>query len=372
MSDSVDTEKAPSFLKKLKIALMIFIPVLVIITFVIGIIMFQQLKEDKGNLKAHALKMLNMQRVIIANDFTEIVSDLVFFAGYHQLLDMVEGRQDLEHAVIDDFVLFSRGSGLFDQVRLLDVNGMEVIRVNSPYNNPEIVAKDRLQDKSKRYYFKDTIKLKKGQVYISPFDLNIEKGRVEIPAKPMIRFGTPIFDRKGKLRGTLIFNYLGKNLIRQIMSVVFGSPGYYMLLNNQGYWLVGRNSEEEWGFMFEDKKDLSMGRAFPDAWKKISESKSGQFESKNGLFTYATVYPMLFGWTSSTGSARANGASEKELGRNGYSWKLVSYIPREFYIRGGNDNSVRYLLIWLTHLIILAVGSWFLASALAKQKAAKG
>ncbi len=72
------------------------------------------------------------------------------------------------------FIIFSEIKPYFDQVRFLGMSGMEVIRINHSAAGIEVVPKERLQNKGDRYYFKDAISLKKGEVYISPLDLNIE------------------------------------------------------------------------------------------------------------------------------------------------------------------------------------------------------
>ena len=66
-----------------------------------------------------------------------------------------------------------------------------------------------LQNKEGRYYFKDTIQPEKGEVFVSPFDLNIERGEIERLLKPMNRFGTPVFDITGRKRGIVLLNYFG-------------------------------------------------------------------------------------------------------------------------------------------------------------------
>ena len=99
---------------------------------------------------------------------------------------------------------FSKTKGLYDQVRFLDENGMEVIRVNFNQGQPYIVPKDKLQNKAKRYYFADTIKLDPGQVFCVTLDLNIERGQIEQPLKPMIRFGTPVAYTEGRKRGIVL------------------------------------------------------------------------------------------------------------------------------------------------------------------------
>lgn len=32
-----------------------------------------------------------------------------------------------------------------------------------------------------------------------------------------------------------------------------------------GYWLVGPNPDNEWGFMYVDKKDVTFGAEYPEA-----------------------------------------------------------------------------------------------------------
>ncbi|NNK01046.1 MAG: cache domain-containing protein [Desulfatitalea sp.] len=145
------------------------------------------------------------------------------------------------------------GAKIYDQVRIIDADGWESIRVNLVSGkDPVIVGEKALQLKKKRYYFQDTFSLKKGEIFVSPLDLNIEHGEIEIPLKPMIRFGTPIFDEQGQKRGIIIFNYLAANLIQDLKDLVDASFGRCMMLNSDAYWLVYPSSpEREWGFMFE-------------------------------------------------------------------------------------------------------------------------
>ncbi len=73
----------------------------------------------------------------------------------------------------------------------------------------------KLQNKKNRYYFRDVFKLNQGEVFVSPLDLNIERGEIEQPLKPMIRFGTPIFDKYSNKRGIVLLNYLGSKLLNR-------------------------------------------------------------------------------------------------------------------------------------------------------------
>ncbi len=65
--------------------------------------------------------------------------------------------------------------------QLLDNDGMEILRVNYNNGKPEAVPQDKLQNKASRYYFTESQKLGPNEIYVSPFDLNIENGKIEQP-----------------------------------------------------------------------------------------------------------------------------------------------------------------------------------------------
>ena len=110
-------------------------------------------------------------------------------------------------SLAQEFLSFANQRELYDQIRFIDETGMEIVRVNFNNGEPTIVPTDQHQFKGDRYYFQDTFQLEAGQVFVSPLDLNIEHGEIEQPIKPMIRFGTVVFDADGQKRGVIVLNY---------------------------------------------------------------------------------------------------------------------------------------------------------------------
>src|SRR3990172_8154812 len=41
-----------------------------------------------------------------------------------------------------------------------------------------------------------------------------------------------------------------------------------MLLNSDGYWLYSAKPEDEWGFMYDDKRERTFGKDAPGEWRK--------------------------------------------------------------------------------------------------------
>lgn len=329
-------------------------------------------REVMANREAN---ILNLQRESIAKDFESIVSDLLFLAAQTDPAEIFEGtgsnRIKAKILLAENYLMFSQKKRLYDQIRFLNESGMEIVRINFNNGKPAIVSDDQLQDKGGRYYFEDTFILASGEVFVSPLDLNIELGKIEQPKKPMIRFGTPVFDRNSKKRGVVIFNYFGGKLIHNYENISTYYLGQCMLLNKEGYWLKGLNPEDEWGFMYKDGRERIFGNAFPAAWQIISNEESGQFYNVKGLFTFKTIYPLFEGLKTSSGSGEAFVPSTKQLKYKDYVWKLVSYISKNILVAESKKMLGRFLLLYTGLIILLVGGSWFFAYTKGKRRLAE-
>lgn len=239
-------------------------------------------------------ELLNLEvgKTAIVTEISNIQSDVNFLARQaeqHHYFDNLD-RETLM-IMARDFALFANEKFIYDQIRLIDSKGQEIIRINNQNGNSVIVEAEQLQKKANRYYFTDTLKLERNEIYISPFDLNIEHGKIQVPIKPVIRFGTPVFDSRGNKIGVLILNYLGNRLLNNFRTATANIADHIMILNHEGYWLSHHNRDLEWGFMLDH--DHTFASDYEAEWQVISTTESGQFATGNGVFSYATVYPGL-------------------------------------------------------------------------------
>ncbi|MFS0513802.1 ATP-binding protein [Nostoc sp. UIC 10607] len=343
--------------------LTVFLPLSALVGGIIGTIYYQQLQTEKVVLKTNELGKVDLQTKVISGDFHSVVSDLIVISRQNELQGILEGVEGQQQALSQEFLLFSQYKKLYDQIRFLDQSGKEVVRVNFNQGEPGIVPEEKLQVQAKRYWFNDTLRLNPGQVFVSPLDLNIERGQVEKPLKPMIRFGTPIFDSRGQKRGVVVLNYFGAKLLENFNQALANATSQGMLLNADGYWLKGTKSEDEWGFMFPGRKNRTFGKAFPQAWQQISQKESGQFQTAEGMFTFTTVYPLVEGQKSSTGTGQAFAPSQNQIDTKSYYWKIVSWVSPETLTNKSN-RFFRQLLLLYTGLVgLIGIGSWLLAKA---------
>ncbi len=344
--------------------LLLFVPVNVLFGFILFYNYQSEKETDTRIMKAQELSRVTVQQQIIAKGFDEIVSELKVISNSQGLLQVINNRTSDLSGIKNDFYQLSMHKGYYDQIRYIDHTGMEIIRINYNNGQPAAVSKSKLQNKAKRYYFADAFKLTKGEVFISPLDLNIEEGEIEQPLKPMIRFGTPVFDEQGTKRGIVLFNYFAQLMIENLERVATQGFGDFSLLNSEGYWLKGQDPESEWGFMYTNRKQKTFGNMFSSEWSEISVSDDGQFTSENGLFTFATFYPLGRAQKSSTGSDEAFSPSRAQVEGKEYFFKIISHVPRAVLLAGQqrvfSDLLKLYILITLVSLVGALAGAYFL------------
>jgi hypothetical protein len=325
---------------KKKYLIISLIVVIILIGSTTFIVYDTEVDKEKTILQTNEKDNIAFQSKIVVNNFGSIVADLKILSDNEELFLLLEVDQAPEDKISDVFLSFSKRKGIYNQIRYINEEGMEVIRVNYNDGNPQAVPKDQLQFKGDRYYFQETFQLDREEVFVSPLDLNIEYGEIERPLKPIIRFGTPIFDGKGKKRGIVILNYLAQNLLDNLREASANSPGEVMLINEEGYWLMGSDPEDEWGFMFEDRKDKTFGNSFPEAWEKITSSESGQFHTEAGMYSFETIHPAAEALKLSVGLLSGQGDSAQ----GGETWKIVSLISQDV-LRAGPVKTLRTLFI---------------------------
>lgn len=246
--------------------------------------------------------------------------DVLYLAAQPRLRDLVASglASERQKLAVDYAAFVASRAQFYDQVRYLDEQGRELVRVNNVGGVPRIVAAQALQDKVDRYYVRDTLALPVGAVYTSPFDLNVENGEVERPRKPMIRFATRVIDGQGRAAGLVVLNYLGQTLIERLRQIDRTEGVSLWLVNGRGDWLLGPRAEDEWGFMFPDKPAATLPSQYPALWQAMQAGgERGQILFEGGILTHATYVPAQAGM-SEQGSVPADHQAR---------WRVVAYVP---------------------------------------------
>jgi PAS domain S-box-containing protein len=236
----------------------------------------------------------------------------------------------------------------YDKMRWLDEQGMERLRVGRVEGQVVTMPSEQLQNQADSYYFRNAARLQPGQIYISPLDLNVEHGKVEIPHKPVLRIATPVQNSNEQARGVLIFDVAASHMLDGFTESVGNKRDHVMLVNQHGYWLKSSHPSDDWGFMF--KREETLASRFPEAWREITALPTSQIKLADGLWTWSTAYPL-----------------KVDAGRdisNIPAWLVISHLPeaRLAWIYDGAWKSVgagaaTLLILFggLAFLLVLAV-----------------
>jgi len=349
--------------------IIIFLLTGAVLTGSITVIYTMETNDYIERIKQDEMYNLKLQKEIIKGKFQSIFSDLLILSRQNELMQLlVTDNPEYRQMINNEYLEFSTLKKHFDQVRFIDHKGWEICRVNYNSGSPEIVPETSLQNKNSRYYFTDTFMLEPGNIFVSPFDLNIENKKIEMPVKPMIRFGTPVMNNQGVKRGVIILNYLGMAIIDTIKDIARLSTGNAMLVNSDGYWLHGTDPDHEWGFMYDHGKDHTFGKAYPRVWPEITGSQDIQLETAQGIFTSTTVYPLQGNMPQVNRPVNISENGEPGIKDNGYHWKIISFVPADVINSITQGLFVKLFGLGFTLFLLAGIPSYLIAQSIVRRK----
>jgi diguanylate cyclase (GGDEF)-like protein len=291
------------------------------------------------------------------NSTTELTS-LLFEQKLSDLMVLAEGEvlrnylhdQSLKNwaHLAREFSLLARRKPNYFQVRFIDSDGMELVRINNGDNGQEIVPHGELQNKKDRYYFQEAIKLAQGDIYISPLDLNVEHGEIEQPIKPTLRFAAPVYDGYGKKRGIVVINYVPDELLQGVAGNFKALHGVPMMLNSDGYWLQGPQDVQLWGFMYGSEETFA--RRKPEVWKAILSNEKGTFYGDDGVYVFQKAYPLNRQRLGTVENIESEALSGSAVGKR--YWVYLSYISNDLI---EDLTAKRMITATITYLLLFLV-----------------
>ncbi len=306
-----------------------------------------------SKIKAEQTSLVEAEKNTINNRIDRLISDLLYISDTLKINE----EQGLKQSILEkQWVAFSNRKTIYDQIRYIDENGHEKIKISYNKTKATVVKKNKLEVQKDEGYFKETMNLKDEGVYLSRFELSENNGKIETPEKPIIRIATPIYIN-GKKKGIVIMNFLTYDFLAQLKYIAKSSSGNVFLLNSHGYWLMNENDpDKEWTFMYKNKMNISFANRYPIAWKKIIKKNSSSFTTIRGAFTYTSV---------NVKEALGHATINRDLTLGDGDFYVVSYIAPasesgvilmnnffDIVISAIQNNVLAYLLILILGLIL--------------------
>ncbi len=347
-----------------------FLSVLAPMAALVGIVAFLffylDARHARAILASRETDSVRLKTGAIGASFEATVSDLMFLSRLDDVRKMpARPTERWRRAVAGDFLQFSETQGLYGRISLRDASGAQAVRVEFSGGRSRIVPVGVLGRAPGPRYFKEAMALERGGIYVSPMQLAPKEGKT--PARPIMRFATPVFDLSGRKRGVVAIDFLGARLLEPFDFSPIEAPGSLMLLNPGGFWLHSPNPADEWGFMYKGREDRTFAKRYPAAWKRINGTDSGQYRDADGFFTYRTVYPLAEAYKAlhpEPGPSRAPGMT-------GYYWKVVSRVDPAVLTGITRGYIEKFVTLYAALFVLLFFVSWQIALLAEKRKRAE-
>jgi len=359
------TQEAKAATPKRRLMIIFLLMALSVSTLIIVVAFFVYQKEAANLRKNIAIEQVNHlenQTTLIQDNFSQRAHDLLFLTNQIRLYQPFTTVAGLK-ALANDLLSFLDANEQYDQVRLLDIHGMEVLGVHYHAGEPDIVPENELQQQGGRDYFVKTIMLNANEVYVSPMVLTRKHGRGELSMKHVIRFGMPLFDWRGRKIGMIILNYFTDAMLNKFKTIAgFESPevGGSMLLNKDGYWLSGPDTQREWGVTFADHRQNHFDITTPEAWQRIAHQKSGHFIVHGDQYFFTALYPAEM----ISSISRINSYSNP---RQAF-WKIVSRYPQTAFTIATRKLRFKIILLSLSVMLLMNGMFWFMARTIIRRR----
>jgi signal transduction histidine kinase len=230
----------------------------------------------------------------VSRFFDQLAAELLYLGNAPALKEVriaqAQGDPQRIHAATQrlagDYATLAKAYPHIYQIRYLGADGREVVRVDKKLDQVVIIPDARLQDKADRYYFRDAMRRKPGELYVSPLDLNVEFGRVEHPEIPVIRVATPI-GSAGRNDGVLIINLHADFLLEQVQQMAQARAGSAYLFDRSGHFL-SRTGDTEAGFSMQPVENL-VHLLGVDALRLIRETSDGTHSVADAIVAHAAI-----------------------------------------------------------------------------------
>ena len=184
-----------------------------------------------------------------------LANDVLFLANAPFLLRLADswGDPDQSGELIADvrgaFAAMLKEKPSYAQARLLELSeeGPEIIRLDR--QGADVVASppEELQAKGHRDYFRKSLMLNAGEIYLSPINLNREFGEISLPHMPTLRAAAKVFDGEGRPFALVVINVDLRTLFSELGATA-GEEASLYVANADGDYLVHPDAARTFGF----------------------------------------------------------------------------------------------------------------------------
>ncbi|MCK0159989.1 ATP-binding protein [Allomuricauda sp. F6463D] len=329
--------------KFLKVIFILYIPLLIFSL----IWSYQQRQSLIQNLAEIEQRDISKKSYHLVEQTRYLVETTKFWSNY-SFPTAFSQKFQIDSTFIKDYIKTVQVYKSYDQFRIIDLHGKEIIRFEKIAKDSMVQQTD-LQNKIDRGYFQKGLSLKKGQVYVSPIELNREYGIIENPNKPVIRGVTPVFDVNGDQIGLAVINFNMDERLK-LMKTSLVDENFYLIDKNQNV-ITTNLSENTSPHLTEMNKIDSL------IYNKLKLTnlifkKDTFFLEKGSLWVYRNVD---IGFEKNIGMNRYEDVSEIITDND---WAIIQETPNSYItsrLQTIKNNLILFNILTLIVIVVVAL-----------------
>lgn len=289
-----------------------------------------------------------------ANFLGNIESDLRVIHHSSPLKELLQSTEPSPHRWNDrllqhlasDLQSFAKTKGFYYQLRLVDNDGDELLRVEANDSSGYRIAKKaELRDTREPFYFLLIQNLSKDQIAFVPGELIDKKNR----RVPVISFAMPLEGVHGRV-GILIANVYARNLFHVIESKRHLSvQGTIALVSGDGYYLYHSEKKKDWNKLLASRQEDNLQHDYPPSLVKLflSGKEGNASEGIDEIVSYAPLF-----------SAESSSAADGSKTNFALSYFVIESVPKSVILASVRSSAwmfTGFLAIFLTAAIGLGL-----------------
>ena len=238
---------------------------------------------------------------------------------------------------------------VIDTLRILDLNGIETLRVEQTGGVPAVAAADKLADQSGQGFFQETAQLGRHQFLFSRLDLRLDNGAIALDTDtglpiPVLRISS-LLEMDGQRVGYFAVSFRMREYLNSLRTSL-NSPGCtVMVMDENGYLYNDADDGNNFGFCYgadSPRHSRTIAAYFPGI---NLAADSGTFIQGDRLCSY-TAFSNVY--SQGKGDFLSEAASSRLI-------FLVCYDGSSAYAGDLHFSYFRHLLSsWKTQLLVCA------------------
>ncbi len=266
--------------------LIVFLPIFLI--FALFAYSTNQLHKSltQKEFKARTLNYTQAQQQYLEKLFQDFQAQTRFVAHWYPFAPPIKGLEAKQHTPYKTAQAYLNSSRFLNQISLFNRQGQELAKIVRSQLEPATSFRPNL---SRNDFFKQALNLKQKEVLFSSIHPKKDHGLYQLPLTPIFQAAIQLDPAKAGSGLLLLLEFSGNKLLAEIQQRAQGMDGHIMVLNQDGYFLLGMNQNDQWGHLMPARKEKNLKNSDPKAWKKISQKSFGMTTGTQGTYVFSTL-----------------------------------------------------------------------------------